>query len=57
MNLHTWKICSDYDHVLVDEFQDNNQARGDGKLMSKHLTSTCVVGDAIRRSSVFEEPT
>ena len=40
------KICSDYDHALVDEFQDNNQAQGEIiKLMSEHLTSTCVVGD------------
>ena len=40
------RICSDYDHVLVDEFQDNNQAQGEIiKLMSEHLTSTCVVGD------------
>jgi len=39
-------ICSEYDHVLVDEFQDNNQAQGEiVKLMSEHLTSTCVVGD------------
>ena len=39
-------ICSEFDHILVDEFQDNNQAQGDiVKLMSEHLTSTCVVGD------------
>ena len=40
------KVCEDYDHVLVDEFQDNNLAQGEiVKLMSEHLKSTCVVGD------------
>lgn len=40
------KICSNFDHVLVDEFQDNNQSQGEIiKLMSNYLKSTCVVGD------------
>ncbi|MDE0954033.1 MAG: ATP-dependent DNA helicase [Candidatus Poseidoniales archaeon] len=39
-------VCANFDHVLVDEFQDNNLAQGEiVKLMSNHLESTCVVGD------------
>ena len=40
-------LSSRYDHVLVDEFQDNNLAQGQiVQRLSELMTSTCVVGDA-----------
>jgi DNA helicase-2/ATP-dependent DNA helicase PcrA len=40
-------LSSRYDHVLVDEFQDNNLAQGQiVQRLSEQMTSTCVVGDA-----------
>ena len=40
-------LASRYDHILVDEFQDNNMAQGQiVQELSDHVTSTCVVGDA-----------
>lgn len=40
-------LSSRYDHVLVDEFQDNNLAQGQiVQRLSERMTSTCVVGDA-----------
>ena len=38
-------LSSRYDHVLVDEFQDNNQGQIVQRL-SEQMASTCVVGDA-----------
>ena len=40
-------LSSRYDHVLVDEFQDNNLAQGQiVQRLSEQMASTCVVGDA-----------